>query len=212
MHAAVEGRLTAIGAARTRTVDAMKAAEQRADDAEQRANEATMRAEEAEQQLASAQARAETAEQSAQAAIERAREIEKRGGAPKRSAADKEIELSPLIDATPSPPSELTGKRATRHTFSAKAKVQIDRDVCTLADLSVTGAQVLGDTPPEVGRIVNVTFLSDDAPCFCQGRLLWSRREQVGKSKNFRYRTGIVFTSADEAAIIAYIERHALEN
>jgi len=150
------------------------------------------------------------AEESAQAAADQLRELRAHGGG-KRAAKDREIELSPLIDATPSPPSELAGKRATRHAFKPSTKVQIDHEVCVLADLSVTGAQVIGDTAPEVGRIVNITFLSDDTPCFCQGRLLWSRREPAAKNKPFKYRTGIAFTDYDEASLVAYIERHAVK-
>src|SRR5207248_9193508 len=111
--------------------------------------------------------------------IERLREIERQPAGAKRAAPDREIELSPLIDATPSPPSDLAGKRATRHAFRPSAKVQVDREVCTLADLSVTGAQVIGDTPPEVGRIVNITFMSDETPCFCQEIGRASCREKV---------------------------------
>jgi hypothetical protein len=53
--------------------------------------------------------------------------------------------------------------------------------------------------------------MSDDAPSFCQARLLWARREQLAKGKPYRFRTGLVFTDADEAAIAAFIDRHAVK-
>jgi hypothetical protein len=57
---------------------------------------------------------------------------------------------------------------------------------------------------------VTLTLPSDEAPCFCQGRLLWARREQAAKGKPFRYRVGLVFTAVDEAAIQAFIEKHSV--
>jgi hypothetical protein len=88
--------------------------------------------------------------------------------------------------------------------------VQIDREAALLVDLSVTGAQVICATSPDVGRIVTLSLLSDEAPCFCQGRLLWARREQTAKGRPFRYRAGIAFTAADEAALEAFIKHHAV--
>jgi hypothetical protein len=88
--------------------------------------------------------------------------------------------------------------------------VKIDRDAGLLVDLSVTGAQVICAASPEVGRVVTLSLLSEEAPCFCQGRLLWARREQTAKGRPFRYRAGIAFTAVDEAAIEAFIERHAV--
>ena len=88
--------------------------------------------------------------------------------------------------------------------------MQVDRDPALLVDLSVTGAQVIFAAPPEVGRIVTVALLSDETPSFCQGRLIWARREQTAKGRPFRYPTGIAFTAIDDAAIQAYITRHAV--
>jgi hypothetical protein len=55
-----------------------------------------------------------------------------------------------------------------------------------------------------------VTLASDEAPCFCEGRLLWAQREQSAKNRPFRYRIGLVFTALDEASLRAYIERHSI--
>jgi len=58
---------------------------------------------------------------------------------------------------------------------------------------------------------VTLALPSDDTPCFCQGRLLWARREQTAVGRPYRYRSGLVFTDADEAAIEAFIDHHAVK-
>ena len=117
--------------------------------------------------------------------------------------------MLPFVGLSNEPPCDRRFRAmAKRHKFRA-TKVQIDREPGLLVDLSITGAQVICATSPEVGRIVTLTLLSDETPCFCQGRLLWARREQTAKGRPFRYPAGIVFTAVDEAAIEAFINRHA---
>ena len=127
-----------------------------------------------------------------------------------RGPRDRDVDLGSLLDTTASPPSEQAGQRAKRCEFPARTKVQIDREAGVLVDLSITGAQVILATSPEVGRIVTVTLLSDETPCFGQGRLLWARRERPSKGRPFQYRVGFVFTAVDEAAIQAFIKRHSV--
>jgi hypothetical protein len=127
-----------------------------------------------------------------------------------RGPRDRDVDVGPLLDTTPPPPSPLAGQRAKRYGFPAATNVKIDREGGLLVDLSVTGAQVICRTSPEVGRIVTLTLISDETPCFCEGRLLWARREQTAKGRPFRYRVGLVFTAADEQAIEAFIKRHSV--
>ena len=48
-------------------------------------------------------------------------------------------------------------------------------------------------------------------PCFCQGRLMWARREQTAKGRPYRYPAGIAFTTGqDDEAIQAFIANHAV--
>ena len=96
-----------------------------------------------------------------------------------------------------------------RHEFKPPAKIKIDREGCLLVDLSVTGAQVITAASPDVGEIVTLALLSDEAPCFCEGRILWARREQTAKGRPFKYRAGIVFTASDEKEIESYVRHHA---
>jgi ketosteroid isomerase-like protein len=203
MHDEVDKRLAAIEAKRTRTTKAWEEAEARAT-AAIAARDALAAELEA---LRTSAASDPDADQRLAAAAARIRELELQLFERNRGEVDKDVELE--IDAAPAPVSELAGKRAMRYEFKPPAKIKIDRGAGLLVDLSVTGAQVISADSPDVGEIVTLALLSDDAPCFCQGRVLWARREQTAKGKPFRYRAGIVFTAAEESDIEAYIKRHA---
>jgi hypothetical protein len=144
-----------------------------------------------------------------EAAFERIRALELDLFQRDRGPRDRDVDLVPLLDTTASPPSEQAGKSAKRYAFPASTNIRIDREAGLLVDLSVTGAQVICKTSPEVGRVVTLTLPSDVAPCFGEGRLLWARREQTAKGRPFRYRVGLVFTAVNEAEIEAYIKEHA---
>jgi hypothetical protein len=206
MHAAVETRLAAIETKRTRTAQAWEESEARARDAIRARDELAAELETVKKAVSHDP---ETAERLA-AATERIRVLELQLFERDRGEKERDVELGPLIDAKPSPPSELAGKRATRHVFKPTPKVKIDREAGLLVDLSVTGAQVICANSPDVGQIITLSLLSEEVPCFCQGRLLWARREQPAKGKPFRYRAGIAFTSADEVEIEAFIKHHAV--
>ena len=120
------------------------------------------------------------------------------------------MELNPLLPPAPASSIERAATPAKRHIFKPLKRVQVDKVPALLVDLSLTGAQVIFATSPEIGHIVTLTLLSDDAPCFCQGRLLWARREQTAKGRPFRYPAGIAFTQVDSAALEAFIEEHAV--
>ena len=120
------------------------------------------------------------------------------------------MDLISALETKPSPLSDLAGQRARRYTFPPRTKVHLGKEAAVLVDVSVTGAQVICANSPEVGKIVTVTLPSDEAPCFCEGRLLWAQREQSAKNRPFRYRIGLVFTALDEASLRAFIDRHSI--
>jgi hypothetical protein len=209
MHAAVESRLAAIEAKQARTTQAWEQAEARADAATRERDELAARLEAASQSLPPAAADPEVTQQLA-AATERIRALELQLFERDKGPKDRDIDLGAMLEAPSPSPSPEAGKSAKRYEFPARTKIQIDRQPAVLVDLSVSGAQVICANSPEVGRIVTVSLLSDEAPCFCQGRLLWARREQSAKGRPFRYRVGLMFTDIDEAAVEAFIARHAL--
>jgi hypothetical protein len=202
MNAAVDERLAAIDAKRARTVQACEAAEARADAA---SRERDALAEELNAARQAASSEAERA-QRLEAANERIRVLELQLFQRGRGPHDRDVELASLLDA-PSPRLD-RDQRAKRYGFPKGVNVRIDGEVGVLIDLSITGAQVVYATAPEVGRIVTVTLPSDGAPCSAEGRLLWARRGPPSKRRPL-YRAGIAFTAVDEEAIAAFIARHA---
>jgi small-conductance mechanosensitive channel len=208
MRTAVEGRLSTIDDVHKRAVRAKEQAEARAD-AAIRERDALASELAAVRQSASPDGDPEIAAR-LEAATERIRVLELELFQRDRGPRDKDVDLVPLLDTTASPPSPQAGKSAKRYAFPAATNIRIDREGGLLADLSVTGAQVIVKTSPEVGRVVTLALLSDEAPCFCQGQLMWARREQTAKGRPYRYRVGLMFTSADESAIEAFIKAHAV--
>jgi len=124
---------------------------------------------------------------------------------------DQDVELESLLAVETPEPLPPVAEPAKRYGFKPLRKVQIDRQPALLVDLSLTGAQVIYARSPDVGQMVTLALLSDEAPCLCQGRLMWARREQTAKGRPYRYPAGIAFTSVDDAAAIqAFITRHAV--
>jgi hypothetical protein len=212
MREAVETRLSAIDAERTRTLNARNEAVSQAEAAARERD--ALAAELAAIKKGSARPGAAPAADPEmagrlEAATERIRALELQLFERDRGPVERDVDVGSMLDTSTPKPSELAGQRARRYAFPATTSVRIDRENGVLVDLSVTGAQVICKTSPEVGRVVTLALLSDEAPCFCQGRLLWARREQTAKGRPYRYRVGLVFTSADEAAIEAFIKHHS---
>jgi hypothetical protein len=159
------------------------------------------------------QALADTADDAErlEAASERIRVLELQLFGRDHESRDQDVELEPLLVAEPQEATPPPAEPAKRYGFKPLRKVQIDRQPALLVDLSLTGAQVIYARSPDVGQMVTLALLSDDAPCFCRGRLMWARREQTAKGRPFRYPAGIAFTSVEDAAAIqAFINRHAV--
>jgi hypothetical protein len=207
MRDEVEGRLAAIEAKRVRAVKAWEEAEARADAAIRERDALTAELDAVRQTRTQSDAEITRRLESA---AERIRVLELELFERDRGPRERDVDLVPALETPKSTHSEQAEQRAKRYEFPARTKVHIDREAGVLVDLSVTGAQLICATSPQVGRIVTLTLLSDEAPCFCQGRLLWARREQTPKGRPLRYRVGLAFTSVDEAAIRAFIKQHAV--
>jgi len=202
MNAAVDERLAAIDAKRARTVQACEAAEARADAASRERDALAVELNALRQAPASDAGQAQRLD----AANERIRALEVLLAQRDRGLHDRVAEPASHRDV-PSPPPD-PDRRAKRHGFPSGVRVRIDGEVGVLIDLSITGAQVVYATAPEVGRVVTVTLPSDEVPCSAEGRLLWARRGPASKRRPL-YRAGIVFTAVDEEAIGAFIARHS---
>jgi PilZ domain len=207
MNAAVDERLAAIDAKRARALRA----------AEDRAAAAILERDALATELESIQSLATAAGDDAaqlEAALERIRTLELQLFGRDHDTTDHDVELDPLLTPDPVPPQipPAPAEPAKRYGFKPLRKVQIDRQPALLVDLSLTGAQVIYARSPDVGQIVTLALLSDEAPCLCEGRLMWARREQTAKGRPYRYPAGIAFTSIDDAAAVeAFIARHAVK-
>ena len=147
-----------------------------------------------------------------EAATERIRALELELFERERGPVDQDVELEPLLPAAAADVPRADGPPAKRYGFKPLRKVQVDREPALMVDLSLTGAQVIFARSPDVGQMVTLALLSDEAPCFCQGRLMWARREQTAKGRPYRYPAGIAFTTGqDEEAIQAFIANHAVK-
>ena len=78
-----------------------------------------------------------------------------------------------------------------------------------LVDLSISGAQVLSQTALKPARAVRMLLPSVESPVLCRAKIAWARLEPASKGKSFRYRAGLFFTATDEAAVQAFMIRHA---
>ena len=87
--------------------------------------------------------------------------------------------------------------------------MEIDGDAAVLIDLSVGGAQVISAKELEVNHVAKVSLLSDEIPTSCDGRIVWSWVEPHVKGRPPRYRAGIAFIKADEAALEVFIIQYS---
>jgi hypothetical protein len=200
----VKSRLAAMGAERTRAIQALSEAETRAATAVRECDRLATELEAARSgpKLDSKSTRL------LKAAAERIRALEL-ALAERDHGPSEEVDLGAAAAKGPRV-LEQAGQRAQRFGFPSRTKIRIDREEALLIDLSVTGAQLICRTSPEVGRIVLVTLPSDAAPCFGQGRLLWARREPTPQGRPHRFRVGLVFTDVDQAALEAFIKNHSI--
>jgi hypothetical protein len=204
MQAAVDARLEKIAAKRSRTEQAWK-------DAEAREEQAIRERDALAAELEAARQAATPDDQKdlrLEAAAERIRSLElqlfERGHGPQ----NRDVDLDRQLDS-PSPPSGQPIRRATRYSFSTTIEVYIDGALGELVDLSVGGAQVLCATKPPVNVAVTLSLLSDEIPVSCQGKIMWARPEPDSGGRPLTHRAGISFTTADEAAVEAFIIRYS---
>ena len=96
-----------------------------------------------------------------------------------------------------------------RQAFSNALGVQIDGEAALLVDLSVGGAQVLSCSALKPAKNVKMLLPSSNQPVLCRGRIVWARLEPTMPGKPIRYRAGMTFTGADQAAVQTFMTRHA---
>jgi hypothetical protein len=125
---------------------------------------------------------------------------------------------APAPASVPVPPSEVTdgsmseqyrgaARAAKRVQFNSETDIQIDGTPGKLVDLSLTGAQVLTPTAMKPHCLIKVALPMGDTSLSCNAKVMWSRLEP--RSGKLWYRAGVSFTSADQAALQAFLGDHA---
>jgi hypothetical protein len=111
--------------------------------------------------------------------------------------------------AVAAPPVALDQKgtrRAQRYKIISGIEVLIDGNPALLVDLSTVGAQVVSATLLKPNQRVRLSFIESARPVRFSAGVAWSAFE-LPKGEP-RYRAGIEFLDANQAAIAAFIEAH----
>jgi hypothetical protein len=131
-----------------------------------------------------------------------------RDASPPREPAAKAVH-APVAPPPPeaAPPPDGPVRAAKRVAISGEVDIQIDGHPSKLIDLSTTGAQILSPGALKPNRLVTITLPLGDGRLSCKGKIMWSRLEPARKSGQLSYRAGVSFTSADLAALEAFLSQ-----
>lgn len=103
----------------------------------------------------------------------------------------------------PAPLDQRGTRRAPRFKIAGGVEVQIDGKPATLVDLSTVGAQVVSPTILKPNQRIRFTLPNGSRPMRVNGAVAWAAFEPKGGP---RYRAGVEFFDADEAALTQFIE------
>jgi hypothetical protein len=95
---------------------------------------------------------------------------------------------------------------ASRFVFSKAVAIEINSAPATLLDVSVSGCQLVSESPLKPHQTVKVQLASDPL-LVCSGKIVWTRLELAGAGRPPAYRAGVRFIAPDEAAIEAFAAR-----
>ena len=83
----------------------------------------------------------------------------------------------------------------------------MDGATAMLIDLSTVGAQVLSAGPLKPNQRVRITMVDDSGSLRFNAAVAWAKFE-IPPGGRPRYRAGLDFVDADQAAVEAYCSRH----
>jgi PilZ domain len=98
-------------------------------------------------------------------------------------------------------------RRAPRVKVRDGVEMQIDGDAAVLVDISVIGAQVLSTASLRPNQRVRIALPQDDGPIRFRASVAWAKFELPKSGGAPKYRAGLEFVDANEAAITRYFER-----
>lgn len=97
----------------------------------------------------------------------------------------------------------------TRYAFREHISVQINNSPGFLVDLSIAGCQLLSPTALKPNQPVKVHLATEPKPLTCSGKIVWATLEPPALGRPARYRVGVQFQKANEAAIEKFIGAHS---
>jgi CheY-like chemotaxis protein len=98
-------------------------------------------------------------------------------------------------------------RRAPRVNVRDGVEMQIDGDAAVLVDISVIGAQVLSGASLRPNQRVRVALQQDEGPIRFRASVAWAKFELPKSGGAPKYRAGLEFVDADQAALTRYCER-----
>jgi hypothetical protein len=101
-------------------------------------------------------------------------------------------------------------RRAARFRIRQGVEIQLDGNPASLVDLSVMGAQVISATILRPNQRVRISVPTDDFVMRFRGAVAWAKFELPKPTEAPRYRAGVEFSDADQAAMDEYCSKHKL--
>jgi hypothetical protein len=122
-----------------------------------------------------------------------------------------ESEAPPIaLDDTPRQLDWHGTRRAARFRIRQGVEIQLDGNPASLVDLSVMGAQVISATILRPNQRVRISVPTDDFVMRFRGAVAWAKFELPKPTEPPRYRAGVEFADADQAAMDEYCSKFKL--
>jgi len=117
------------------------------------------------------------------------------------------ITAPPAPPAAPAEPLDQRGtRRAVRFRIAEKVEVQVDGNPATLIDLSTVGAQVVSAGALKPNQRVRMALVDEISSVRFNAAVAWAKFE-IPSGSGPRYRAGLDFVDADQAAVDAFCAR-----
>ena len=123
---------------------------------------------------------------------------------------DYESDAPTALDDTPRQLDWHGTRRAARFRIRQGVEIQLDGNPASLVDLSVMGAQVISATILRPNQRVRISVPTDDFVMRFRGAVAWAKFELPKPTEPPRYRAGVEFADADQAAMDEYCSKFKL--
>ncbi len=131
-------------------------------------------------------------------------------GVPEAAQKGYEADSAVTIDESPRQLDWHGTRRAARFRIRQGVEIQLDGNPASLVDLSVMGAQVISATILRPNQRVRISVPTDDFVMRFRGTVAWAKFELPKPIEPPRYRAGVEFADADQAAMDDYCSKFKL--